>query len=246
MVSISPRHMSAVSSSTMNPVDTTFNRPRPTLRSLGMIFGLSAPSTRCASSGSSIPSRRGTEKPQMSASSTPTVKPCAATAAARFTVTELLPTPPLPLATARILQVSGTSVAGAFSRAFQRALVITSLRSSLVISPQSIRTSRTPGCSATRVSMSFLICARSGQPPMVSFTCTSTKPLGCTVTPGTMPSVTMSAPNSGSMTDASRSSTSASVGSATGDVATGMIVRSCGVTMRRRRHVPPSPQEDIP
>ena len=49
-----------------------------------------------------MPSRRGTEKPQMSASSTPTVNPSAAIAAARLTVTELLPTPPLPLAMARI------------------------------------------------------------------------------------------------------------------------------------------------
>ena len=90
---------------------TTFSvpcvRPRPTVSSLGMIFGLSLPSTGSASSGSSMPSRRGTEKPQMSASSTPTVKPCAATAAARLTVTELLPTPPLPLATASTRQVIG-------------------------------------------------------------------------------------------------------------------------------------------
>ena len=36
----------------------------------------------------------------MSASTTPTLRPCAASAAARLTVTEDLPTPPLPLATA--------------------------------------------------------------------------------------------------------------------------------------------------
>jgi hypothetical protein len=61
-------------------------------------------------------------------------------AAARFTVTELLPTPPLPLAMASTRVVAGISVSGAFSRAFQRALDMTSLRSSLVISPQSMRT----------------------------------------------------------------------------------------------------------
>ena len=76
--------------------------------------------------------------------------------------------------------MSGTSVSGAFSRAFQRALSITSLRSSLVISPQSMRTSVTPGCTATRVSTSFLICARSGQPPMVSLTPTVTTPSSAT------------------------------------------------------------------
>ncbi len=53
---------------------------------------------------SEMPSRRGTEKPQMSASSTPTVWPASASAAARLTVTELLPTPPLPLAMASTLQ----------------------------------------------------------------------------------------------------------------------------------------------
>ena len=130
----------------------------------------------------------------MSASSTPTVNPSAAIAAARLTVTDDLPTPPLPLATARIRVDAGISVLGAFSRAFQRALVITSDRSSLVISPQSILTLVTPGCTATLVSTSFLICARSGQPPIVSLTPTVTTPSSLTSTDGTMPSVTMSAP----------------------------------------------------
>ena len=67
-----------------------------------MISGRSLPSTRSASMRSVMPSRRGTEKPQMSASSTPTVRPWRARATARLTVTELLPTPPLPLAMARI------------------------------------------------------------------------------------------------------------------------------------------------
>ncbi len=66
--------MSAVpSSSTSSPVDTTFSRPAPTVRSWGRISGRSLPSTTWASSRSSMPSMRGTEKPQMSASSTPTV-----------------------------------------------------------------------------------------------------------------------------------------------------------------------------
>ena len=52
----------------------------------------------------------------MSASSTPTVSPRAASAAARFTVTDDLPTPPLPLATARTRWWRSTSVASAFSR----------------------------------------------------------------------------------------------------------------------------------
>ena len=48
----------------------------------------------------STPNMRGTLKPQMSASRTPTRRPRAASAAARFTVTDDLPTPPFPLATA--------------------------------------------------------------------------------------------------------------------------------------------------
>ena len=58
---------------------------------------------------------RGTLKPQMSASSTPTVSPRDASAAARLTVTDDFPTPPLPLATAMTLVVDGTSVGAAFS-----------------------------------------------------------------------------------------------------------------------------------
>ena len=45
---------------------------------------------------SSSPSMRGTEKPYTSASSTPTWWPRRAKATATFTVTEDLPTPPLP------------------------------------------------------------------------------------------------------------------------------------------------------
>ena len=209
--------MSAVSSPTRNPVLTTLSTPRPTRRSFGKIFGLSLPSTAWASSRSSMPSRRGTEKPQMSASSTPTVKPWAAIAAARFTVTELLPTPPLPLAMASTRAVIGISVSGAFSRAFQRAFSITSLRSSLVISPQSMRTLVTPGCTATRLSTSFLIWARRGHPPIVSLTPTVTAPSAATATPGTMPSDTMSAPSSGSMTERRRSRTCVSVGTSGAD-----------------------------
>ena len=104
-----------------------------------MILGLSEPSTRSASIRSEMPSSRGTENPQMSASSTPTTLPVAANAAARLTVTELLPTPPLPLAMASTRHDSGTSVSGASSRACQRALSITSVRSSEFISPHTMR-----------------------------------------------------------------------------------------------------------
>ena len=204
--------MSAVpSSSTSMPVDTTFSSPSPTRRSFGMIAGLSRPSTFCASSLSGMFSMRGTEKPQMSASSTPTVLPRAAIAAARFTVTELLPTPPLPLATASTLARSGTAVGAAFSRAFQRAFVITSDRSSAVISPQSIFTFCTQGCTSRRLLMSFWIWARSGQPRMVSFTPMVMMP-SAMVTVSTMPRSSMLEPSSGSITARRRFRTSSVVG----------------------------------
>ena len=47
-----------------------------------------------------MPISPGTEKPYTSASTMPTRRPFAASAQARFTVTEDFPTPPLPLATA--------------------------------------------------------------------------------------------------------------------------------------------------
>ncbi len=78
-------------------------------RSRGTIFLSRASTSPC------MPSRRGTENPQMSASSTPTVSPRRAMATARLTVTELFPTPPLPEATAMTRAVSGMSVAGAGS-----------------------------------------------------------------------------------------------------------------------------------
>ena len=65
--------MSAVpSSSTSSPVDTTFSSPGPT----GLVLGRMRPlpsAVLVPARRPSTPSIRGTEKPQMSASSTPTV-----------------------------------------------------------------------------------------------------------------------------------------------------------------------------
>ena len=57
-----------------------------------------------------MPSMRGMEKPQMSASMTPTANPRWARAAARLTVMEDLPTPPLPEATASTRAPVGTAL----------------------------------------------------------------------------------------------------------------------------------------
>ena len=154
---------------------------------------------------------RGIEKPQMSASSTPTVFPAAASAAAKLTVTLDLPTPPFPLAMARTRAVIGTAVSVAFSRAFQRARDITAVRSSGVISPQSIFTLVTQGCTSRRERMSFWIWARKGQPRIVSLTPMVTTPSTMVMSPA-MPRSTMLSPNSGSMTARRRLRTSSSVG----------------------------------
>ena len=131
-------------------------------------------------------------------------------------MSELLPTPPLPLAIARMRVVAGICVSARSDRAFHRALSITSLRSAGVISPHSMRTSATPGWMPTRSSISRLMSARSGQPPIVSFTVTCTTPSASTATAGTIPSETMSAPSSGSMTPSSTATTSSRVGGGTG------------------------------
>ena len=159
---------------------------------------------------------RGTLKPQMSASSTPTVSPRAASAAARFTVTDDLPTPPLPLATASTRVVDGTSVGPACSRALNRARCIAADFCSRVISPYSTFTAVTPGRPRTFDSTSWRICARSGHPAVVSATFTTTPPSGPTRTSSTMPRSTMLACSSGSMTPASMPRTSSGDGGGPG------------------------------
>ena len=120
---------------------------------------------------------RGTEKPQMSASMTPTVIPRAAMAAARFTVTDDLPTPPLPEATIRTLVVAGTSVSGAFSAHVEsgpghgRGLLL-----GVELVPREVDLDDTPGRSATRARTSRWIWARRGQPEVVRAMVTSTRP----------------------------------------------------------------------
>jgi hypothetical protein len=148
----------------------------------------------------------------MSASSTPTVRPRAARAAARFTVTDDLPTPPLPEAMRITLAPSGTEVSSGRCVMFQRALAMAEVRWSGVISVQRSRTPRTPGRDSTRATMSCWSWARSGHPAVVRATVTSTEPLGATSAPRAMPRSTMSLPSSGSITPRSTDSTSSGVG----------------------------------
>ncbi len=131
---------------------TTLIRPLPTCTTWGRMRRPSVVSSRPFT-----PSMRGTLKPQMSASSTPTEKPRAASAEARLTVTLLLPTPPLPLAMATMRVLSGTSVSGALLEAWRRARCMTMLRWAWSISPNFTFTSVTPGrprtldCTSSRI-----------------------------------------------------------------------------------------------
>ena len=81
----------------------------------------------------------------MSASSRPTFCPAAASATARFTVTDDLPTPPLPLATAYTL-VSEPGLANGITRSGlpPRSLLCSSRRCSSLITSSSTRTAATP------------------------------------------------------------------------------------------------------
>ena len=87
----------------------------------------------------------------MSASITPTVKPFSASAAAKFTVTVDLPTPPFPEATISTLVVAGISVSGASWRILNRARAMVAAFSSWVSSVQEISTEDTPGILPARV-----------------------------------------------------------------------------------------------
>lgn len=101
-----------------------------------------------------MPSMRGIEKPQMSASIRPTVMPRPASATARLAVTDDLPTPPLPEATRMTRVLAGNRSVGARSLARFRAIAMASAFSALVISAQLMRTSPTPGNEPTRSMMS--------------------------------------------------------------------------------------------
>ena len=204
-LSTRPRHMMAFSSSARNPIDNTRTRPSPTLRSSGTIFPWRA------STSPSMPRSLGTEKPQMSASRIPTVSPREARATARFTVTEDLPTPPFPDATASTRAVGGTSVSGASSRAFQRTRAMTAARSSASMAAMRTSTERVHSSASSWPTTSRSIWLRNGQEATVRATSTTTSPPR-TDTPRTMPRSTTLSPSSGSITARRRSSASASRG----------------------------------
>src|SRR3954453_7691537 len=148
----------------------------------------------------------------MSASSTPTFRPRAARAAARLTVTDDLPTPPLPDAIVTTRVVGPTDVCSVRWLMLKRARSMATVFSSAVISVQSSSTFWTPRSEPTRERMSRCSCARRGQPAVVRAIVTVTVPLSATVARLAMPSSTMSDPSSGSMTPRRAAMTSSGVG----------------------------------
>lgn len=105
----------------------------------------------------------------MSASTMPTLSPLAAMEAARLTVTEDLPTPPLPLATAktRVSEpgwLKGISFSGPRS---PRSVVCSFLRCSVLMTSSSISTALTPSSLATAALTSRRMVSFIGHPDTV-------------------------------------------------------------------------------
>src|SRR5215471_11116821 len=161
----------------------------------------------------------------MSASSTPTFWPEAASAAARLTVTEDLPTPPLPLATA-YTWVSDDGCANGISRSWRppRSRVWSSRRCSSLITSSVTATPDTPGTAATAAVTSRVMVSRSGQPATVRYTSTLTWPSGAMSTLLTMPSSVIGRRISGSLTPARAAVTCSVVG---GGVSADGLMTSC-------------------
>src|SRR5256885_2537912 len=153
----------------------------------------------------------------MSASSTPTFWPEAASAAARLTVTDDLPTPPLPLATANT-RVSDDGWANGISRSWRppRSWVCSSRRCSSLITSSCTATADTPGTADTAAVTSRVMVSRSGQPATVRYTSTLTLPSGAMSTLLTMPRSVIGRRISGSLTRASAAVTCSVLGGGVG------------------------------
>src|SRR5215469_3408988 len=149
----------------------------------------------------------------MSASTTPTFCPEAASAAAMFTVTEDLPTPPFPLATA-YTRVSEPGLANGISGSGLPPLSLPcrSLRCSSLITSSSTCTRVTPSSLPTAAVTSLVMVSRSGQPATVSQTSSRTVPAGRISVFLTMPRSVIGRWISGSLTPSSARMTCSALG----------------------------------
>ncbi len=201
LCSIGPRQITGVSSGTKWPIEITFTP----CASRGRIMSLNPTGLPSA------PSIRGTLNPHTSASSTPTERPDFARAAARFTVTLDLPTPPLPEAIAMI-DVCGENeifVSGA-AGCPPRSCDTSFSRSSPLIGVSSTSTRSTPSSGCTAAVTSEVIRSFRGHPSIVMSTWTRTTPAS-TSTDLSIPISSIGRPISGSLTLFRASRTCASV-----------------------------------
>ena len=146
-----------------------------------------------------VPSITGTFGPYTSASSSPTDAPIFFSAIARFTAIVVLPTPPLPLATA--IRFFTPSIAALPCGRTPSGTDASNFKSMVV----------TPATFASAARTSFSIVSRCERAGVVSLTSSDTVP-SRTSTFFVNPSVTRSLWSSGSMTPRSASTTAASVG----------------------------------
>src|SRR5579875_2272107 len=183
-----PRQMTGVPSGMKKAIEITLT-PYATRGSILLFWARGSPRA---------PIIRGTFGPVISASSTPTRAPLSARARARLTETVVLPTPPLPEATAITLRTPGIPCLPCWPRPW-------TTRASILM-----LTARTPGRADTARRQSLSILPRSGQAGVVRTT------VKLTTSPSIerfsiIPRETRSRPRSGSRTVLKARITSASV-----------------------------------
>jgi len=137
----------------------------------------------------------------MSASSSPTASPRAAIAAARLTVIEDFPTPPLPEATA-YTRVRLPGLLNTISRVGPRKDSRKVVRCSSFMTSNCTDTPVTPGTLLTAAVTRSTISVRMGHPLTVSSTVTATRPSAAMSTDATMPNSVIGRRISGSSTPA--------------------------------------------
>src|SRR5437764_11354478 len=126
----------------------------------------------------------------MSASTTPTDSPRSAIATARLTVTDDLPTPPLPEATAytRVSEPGWANGMTGSAASVPRTVLRSAARCSSLITSRTTWTEVTPGTADTAVVTRLVMVSRIGQPATVRYTSTRTAPSAPICTSLTMPS----------------------------------------------------------
>src|ERR671929_1033932 len=150
----------------------------------------------------------------MSASTTPTDSPRLASAAARLTVTDDFPTPPLPEATAytRVSEPGWANGMTGSAASVPRTVRRSSARCSSLITSSATCTEVTPGTADTAWVTRLVMVSRMGQPATVRYTSTATEPSAPIRTSLTMPSSVSGRLISGSWTVARAALTASSAG----------------------------------